>query len=301
MPNTTHMRIPSNRVRDIERYYHDELAGLYPEREIGTFVDILFEAYLGWNKAQLLLHRDDTVNQSDLLHFHWAAEDLKRYRPIQYIVGHTDFCGMRLHVESGVLIPRPETEEIVERIKQTCNPRTILDLCTGSGCIALALAAHFHDAKVYGVDISTQALNIAKANAAANQLDVSFVQCDILGQSPTLPHSTFDLIISNPPYVCDSERRNMSPNVLDHEPSLALFVPDDDPLRFYHAIGQYALQHLSPNGLLVLEINEHLGNETCQLLQQLGFSTTLHKDFRDKNRSITARPILNSQFSILNS
>ena len=301
MPNTTHMRIPSNRVRDIERYFHTELADLYPDREIGAFVDILFEAYLGWNKAQLLLHRDDTVNQSDLLRFHWATEDLKQYRPIQYIVGYTDFCGLHLHVQEGVLIPRPETEEIVERIKQVCNPSTILDLCTGSGCIALALAAHYPQAKVYGVDISSEALAIAEANAVANQLHVSFIQCDILHQTPTLPHSTFDLIVSNPPYVCDSERASMSPNVLDHEPATALFVPDDDPLRFYRAIGQYASRHLSPNGTLVLEINEHLGNETCQLLQQLGFATTLHRDFRDKYRSITAHKTLNSQFSILNS
>lgn len=289
MPNTTHMHIPSNRVRDIERYFHTELAGLYPDQEIGTFVDILFEAYLGWNKAQLLLHRDDTINQSDLLRFHWAAEYLKQYRPIQYIVGYTDFCGLRLHVEPGVLIPRPETEEMVNHIKQTTHPATILDLCTGSGCIALALAAHFGDAEVVGVDISPQALAIAEANAAANQLQVTFVQCDILHQEPPLPHSTFDLIVSNPPYVCDSERASMSPNVLDHEPSLALFVPDDDPLRFYRAIGQYASRHLSHDGVLVLEINERLGNETCLLLQQLGFATTLHRDFRNKYRSITAQ------------
>ena len=135
------MHIPTNRVRDIERYFHTELAGLYPDTEIGAFVDILFEAYMGWNKAQLLLHRNDTINQSDLLRFHWAAEDLKQYRPIQYIVGHTDFCGLRLHVEPGVLIPRPETEEIVERITTHLersatqwqgmpSPSTILDLCT---------------------------------------------------------------------------------------------------------------------------------------------------------------------------
>ena len=301
MPNTTHMHIPSNRVRDIEHYFHTELADLYPDPEIGAFVDILFDAYLGWDKAQLLLHRDDTINQSDLLRFHWAVEGLKHYRPIQYIVGHTDFCGLRLHVEPGVLIPRPETEEIVEHIKQTSHPATILDLCTGSGCIALALAAHFHNAEVFGVDISPQALAIAETNATANRLPATFVQCDILSQEPPLPHTTFDLIVSNPPYVCHSERANMSPNVLDHEPSLALFVPDDDPLRFYRAIGQYASRHLSHDGILVLEINEHLGNETCQLLQQLGFATTLHRDFRDKYRSITAHKTLNSQFPILNS
>ena len=301
MPNTAHIRIPSNRVRDIERYLHAELAGLYPDKEIGAFVDILFEAFLDWDKAHLLLHRDDTVNQSDLLRFHWAAEDLKQYRPIQYIVGYTHFCCLRLQVQEGVLIPRPETEEIIERIKQSCSPGTILDLCTGSGCMALALAAHFREAEVYGIDVSPEALAVAKRNAADNGLEVTFLQCDLLHSDPPLPHPAFDLIVSNPPYVCDSERKDMSPNVLDHEPSLALFVPDDDPLLFYRTIGHYASHHLSPNGLLVLEINEHLGNETCQLLQQQGFSTTLHKDFRDKDRCIIAHKTLNSQFSILNS
>jgi len=301
MPNTTHIRIPSNRVRDIERYIHAELCGLYPDREAEAFVDILFEAFEGWDKAHFLLHRDDTVNQSDLLKFHWAVEDLKRHRPIQYIVGYTDFCGLRLHVEEGVLIPRPETEEIVEKTKQSCNPSTILDICTGSGCMALALAAHFHDAKVYGVDISTQALAIAKANAVDNKLDVAFVQCDILSQVPLLPYSTFDLIVSNPPYVCESEREAMARNVLDYEPSQALFVSDEDPLLFYRAIGQYASRHLAPNGLLVMEINERFGAEVCQLLLKTGFDTTLHKDFRDKDRWVTAYRTPNSQFSISNS
>ena len=285
MPNTTHMHIPSNRVRDIERYFHTELTGLYPDQEIGAFVDILFEAYLGWNKAQLLLHRDDTINQSDLLRFHWAAEYLKQYRPIQYIVGYTDFCGLRLHVEPGVLIPRPETEEIVNHIKQTTHPATILDLCTGSGCIALALAAHFGDAEVVGVDISPQALAIAEANATANRLQVTFVQCDILHQEPTLPHSTFDLIVSNPPYVCDSERAAMEANVLDWEPENALFVPDDDPLRFYRQIMALAQKQLNPNGQVWFEINERMGEEMLSLCHEIGFSNAeVLEDFAGKLR-----------------
>ena len=287
MPNTTHMRIPSNKVRDIERYFHAELADKYPDGEISSFLLILFEAFMGWDRAHLLLHRDDTVNQSDLLKFHWAAEDLKRYRPIQYIVGHTHFCGLRIQVGDGVLIPRPETEEMVGHIKAKMpGAKRILDLCTGSGCIALALADHYRDAQVWGVDLSAEALNIAQANAEANGLEVAFVQCDLLQDEPPLPCDTVDLIISNPPYVCGSERGQMSPNVLDYEPALALFVPDDDPLRFYRAIGRYASRHLAPNGLLVMEINEHLGAETCQLMQQLGFATKLYKDFRDKDRWI---------------
>ena len=295
MPNTTHMRIPSNRVRDIERYFHAELADKYPDGEIGSFLLILFEAFMGWDRAHLLLHRDDTINQSDLLKFHWAAEDLKRFRPIQYIVGHTHFCGLRIQVGDGVLIPRPETEEMVGRIKAMMpGAKRVVDLCTGSGCIALALADHYRDAQVWGVDLSAEALDIAKANAEANGLEVTFIQCDLLQDEPPLPCDTVDLIVSNPPYVCDSERGQMSPNVLDYEPALALFVPDDDPLRFYRAIGQYASRHLSPDGLLVMEINEHLGAETCQLMQQLGFVATLHNDFRDKNRCITAHKTLNS-------
>ena len=295
MPNTTHMRIPSNRVRDIERYFHTELADKYPDGEIGSFLLILFEAFMGWDRAYLLLHRDDTIHQSDLLKFHWAAEDLKRFRPIQYIVGHTHFCGLRIQVGEGVLIPRPETEEMVGRIKAMMpGAKRVADLCTGSGCIALALADHYRDAQVWGVDLSAEALDIAKANAEANGLEVTFIQCDLLQDEPLLPCDTVDLIVSNPPYVCDSERGQMSPNVLDYEPALALFVPDDDPLRFYRAIGQYASRHLSPDGLLVMENNEHLGAETCQLMQQLGFVATLHKDFRDKNRCITAHKTLNS-------
>ncbi|MBQ6068068.1 MAG: peptide chain release factor N(5)-glutamine methyltransferase [Bacteroidales bacterium] len=296
MPNTTHMTIPSNRVRDIERHFHTTLSKLYPDTEIEAFIYILFEAFLGWDKVQLLLHREGTINQSDLLRFYWAAEDLKQYRPIQYIVGYTTFCNLRIKVSEGVLIPRPETEEIVEHIKQcpSCQPESILDLCTGSGCIALALASHYRDAYVYGIDISAEALTLARRNALTNNLNVSFYQCDILHHAPTLPHDTFDLIVSNPPYVCESEKSDMLPNVLNHEPALALFVPDNDPLLFYRAIGQYAQCHLSSDGLLVLEINEHYGNATCQMLQQMGFDTTLNKDFRDKERSITAHKTLKS-------
>ncbi len=295
MPNTTNMHIPSNRVRDIERYLRTELDGLYPAGELRMFTQMLFEAFLGWDTAQLLLHRDDTVNQSDLLKFHWAVEDLKRFRPIQHIIGHTDFCNCRISVSPDVLIPRPETEEIVmtaaERLRgigADAPYHHILDLCTGSGCIAIALAKQFPKAKVYAVDISPEALALARKNAEANQVAVDFVQADLLQEEPALPCPAFDLIVSNPPYIQDKERRDMERNVLDYEPGIALFVPDDDPLRFYRAIGQYASRHLAPSGLLILEINEHLGPETCQLLQTFGFDTQLLQDFRGKDRSIIA-------------
>lgn len=293
MPNTTHMRIPSNRVRDIERYLMTELGGLYPEGELRMFVRLLFEAFLGWDTPQLLLHREDTVNQSDLLRFHWAVEDLRRFRPIQHIAGYTHFCDCRIEVSPDVLIPRPETEEIVQqavrRLEGTLREEAnLLDLCTGSGCIAIALAKRFPCAKVCAVDISTKAVAMAERNARQNAATVSFIQADILKPMPALPHSAFDLIISNPPYVQEQERQQMERNVLDFEPPVALFVPDDDPLRFYRTIGQYAATHLAPTGLLILEINEHFGPETCQLLQQQGFETQLQQDFRGKDRSIIA-------------
>ena len=297
MPNTTHMHIPSNRVRDIERYIRTELDELYPEGELRMFTQMLFEAYLGWSTAQLLLHRDDTINQSDLLKFHWAVEDLKQYRPIQHIIGYTDFCDCRIAVSPDVLIPRPETEEIVLKATELLNDSganvqegNFLDLCTGSGCIAIALAKQFPKAKVYAVDISAKALDLAQKNAERNHVAVEFVQSDILQETFALPCPTFDLIISNPPYIQEKERCDMERNVLEYEPSLALFVPDKDPLKFYRAIGLYALQHLTCKGLLILEINEHLGSATCQLLQDIGFVTQLLQDFRGKDRSIIATP-----------
>ena len=289
--NTTNMHIPSNRVRDIERYYLNELRGLYPEGELRMFVYMLFEAFLGWDKTHFLLHRDDTINQSDLLRFHWAAEDLQHYRPIQHIIGHTHFCGLRIDVSPEVLIPRPETEEIVTRLLQTPDfaPATVLDLCTGSGCIAIALKHHFPTAEVTAIDLSPAALAVAQKNARQNNADIDFKQIDLLDpkQLSSLTNS-YDLIISNPPYVMERERATMQRNVLEYDPSIALFVPDSDPLLFYRAIGQFAASHLNPSGLLVVEINQDLSDESALLLHESGFSTCLNHDFRGNPRSLVA-------------
>lgn len=283
------MNIPSNRVRDIERYFYDVLASLYPEGEIRQFVRMLFEAYLGWNTAQLLLHRDDTVNQSDLLRFHWAAKDLKKHRPIQHIIGYADFCGCRLSVNEHTLIPRPETEEIVGSVisASTTPPSRILDVCTGSGCIAIALSKAFPEAEVLALDISSEALQVAQNNAKRNAANVVFQQCDVLHGLSSVG-GKWDLIISNPPYIRQSEQEAMQPNVLNYEPHLALFVPDSDPLRFYRVIAQYAETHLVPGGQLAFEINEFMADETLSLLHTFGFAAQLHSDFRGKPRSIVS-------------
>ncbi len=296
--NTTHMHIPSNRVRDIERYFLSELEGLYSPEELHTFVYMLFEAFLGWDKTHFLLHRDETINQSDLLRFHWAAEDLKQFRPIQHLIGYTDFCNTRIKVSPHVLIPRPETEEIVNHILgiPAFSPHAILDLCTGSGCIAIALKKHFPQATVIGVDLSDKALAMARDNATLNNAAVTFIQMDILNQRQLSSLTqTFDLIISNPPYVMQNERDEMRPNVLDHEPPQALFAPDDNPMLFYSAIATYASAHLSKDGLLVTEINEHHGETLKSLYSSAGLQPTLYNDFRGKDRYIIAQSLQSHQ------
>ncbi|MBR6899599.1 MAG: peptide chain release factor N(5)-glutamine methyltransferase [Bacteroidales bacterium] len=195
--NTRNIRFRSNRVRDILSLYHEELDPLYGPGEVAAFGEMLFEAFLGWDRVKLLTSRDHTVNQSDLLRLHWALEDLRRHRPIQHIIGHTDFCGCRIAVTPDVLIPRPETEEMVDFLVESGEWRTengewraengergaesrILDLCTGSGCIAIALKKAFSGADVTAVDISTAALAIARQNTLENAAEVTFVQSDIL-------------------------------------------------------------------------------------------------------------------------
>ena len=290
--NTTSMPITSNRVRDIEKYYVDSLAGIYPEGEIKMFVRMLFEDIMGWSHAELLINRDTTVNQSDLLRFYWAAEDLKRYRPIQHIVGYVDFCGCRIGVDKTTLIPRPETEEIVMSVFDKLSerpPRRVLDLCTGSGCIAIAVAKHWREAEVTAVDVSSEALAKARQNADSNNVEVRFVQKDLLEEREYRDFELYDLIISNPPYVKESERREMSRNVLDWEPERALFVSDSDPLLFYRAIAKIAETHLSADGLMVLEINEKLGEAMARLLTERGFDATIYNDFRGRQRSVMAK------------
>lgn len=282
--NTDNLRFRSNRMRDVIALMHAELDSLYGVGEVNAFVEMLCEAWLGWDRVQLLVNKDSTINQSDLLRFHWALEDLGRQRPIQHIVGHVDFCGCRIEVNPSVLIPRPETEEMVRWIIAQGCYRHVLDLCTGSGCIAIALKNAMLRACVTAVDISTEALATARRNAERNGVEINFMQADLLQDTLHLPSASFQLIVSNPPYVRTSERAGMQRNVLDYDPALALFVPDDDPLCFYRAIGRLASKSLADNGLLVVEINEALGESTCRELQQWGFSTVLHTDFRGKAR-----------------
>lgn len=289
--NTRNLRFRSNRVKDIVGLFHEELDGMYGSGEVGVFLDMLFEDFLGWDKVRLLTSKEQTIDQSDLLRFHWALEDLKQYRPIQHIIGYTDFCGCRISVSPDVLIPRPETEEMVNSLTPGPSPygegSRILDLCTGSGCIAIALKKNFPKADVTAVDISPAALKIALENAKNNGADIHFMQADVLNGVDGLSGS-YGLIVSNPPYVMEKEREQMQCNVLDYDPALALFVPDDDPLRFYKAIANIAKEHLAKDGMLVVEINESLADKTSELFHKQGFSPEVHDDFRGKHRWVSA-------------
>ena len=296
--NTRNLRFRSNRVRDILARMHEDLDDMYGSGEVSAFGEMLFEAFLGWDRVRLLTSREQTIDQSDLLRFHWALEDLKRHRPIQHIIGHVNFCGCRIEVSPDVLIPRPETEEMVSWIVKSYGLRVmsggILDLCTGSGCIAIALKKAFPAAEVTAVDVSSKALAMARQNAENNGAEVHFVEGDVLDGVNGF-NGSYGLIVSNPPYVMEKERAQMQPNVLDYDPALALFVPDDDPLRFYKAIAAIAKEHLTVDGLLVVEINEALAVEICAVFEAQGFAPKVNDDFRGKHRWITANHNTNIQ------
>jgi release factor glutamine methyltransferase len=287
------MRIPSNKIKDIIEFFKQELQGLYDEREIKSFINLIMEEYIALNSAQLLVSGDKTLNESVLLKIKFAINDLKVYKPVQYILGKTFFYDLEFNVTPDVLIPRPETEELVKWIiddyKSHLQVFTLLDIGTGSGCIPVSLKKHLPQARVNAVDISEKALEVAKRNAKQNEVSINFMQLDILDRERWQELPETDVIISNPPYVCDSEKQMMQPNVLDYEPHLALFVSNDDPLLFYNAIADFALQKLKPNGSLYFEINENFVLQTKTLLEIKGFTNCeIRKDMQGKDRMIKA-------------
>ena len=275
-------------IQEFKRHFFLELSNAYPETEIQSFFTILIEFKLHLSRIQLALEHNFELNNDDLDFLQNALLKLKNQIPIQYIVRETAFYGLMFEVDKNVLIPRPETEELVEWIvknHKNKNSLKILDVGTGSGCIAISLAKNLPNAKVSALDISAEALTIAKKNADFNKVIVNLINADILTISK-LP-DTFDIIVSNPPYVRELEKAQMQQNVLSNEPHIALFVKDENPLLFYDIIAELAKKHLTKNGILYFEINQYLGVETVDLLKSKGFKNIeIKKDIYGVDRMV---------------
>ena len=259
---------------DLKDIFHQKLDAIYGKNELESIFFLSLKHYLNIPRFQLALDPEFTLTQDETNLFFKILEALKQQKPIQYILGETEFFGLKFLVNEHVLIPRQETEELVDWIirdnsKNNEIALNILDMGTGSGCIAIALAKNLSNSNVYALDISNEALKVARDNAKINEVEIQFIQTDVLSNSNDnhkLENSIFDIIVSNPPYVRISEKGEMKPNVLDNEPHLALFVDDDDPLKFFKAIMKFANQKLKNGGQLYFEINQYLGEETKQLL-----------------------------------
>jgi release factor glutamine methyltransferase len=267
----------------------DDLSPFYSQEEIKGFISLIFEHLLGLSRLQVHLQQHEQISEAKLTEFKEIVDRLKNFEPIQYILGETEFYGLRFKVNPSVLIPRPETEELVDWVLKDYqnNHINILDIGSGSGCIPIALAKNLTHAEIEGWDISEEALTTARENALINNVRVHFDNRDILKwQTYKLP-KLYDIIISNPPYVTLSEKESMLPNVTEHEPHLALFVPDQDPLVFYRKISDFALCHLNPGGQLYFEINEKLGIDLEILLTSKSFKDIqLKKDINGRDRMI---------------
>lgn len=269
----------------------NSLKSIYPLAEAQAMVRLLIEKVTGIKahdalaNPYLLL----SISQESLIDAY--IEELKLQKPIQYILGETEFFGINLKVNPHVLIPRPETEELVEWLLADRNSDfpSVLDIGTGSGCIAIAIAKRLPAAKVFALDISAEAIILAKGNSMNASTRITFFQQDILNIPSELKGAPYDIVVSNPPYVRNSEKEFMHPNVLDNEPENALFVSDDDPLVFYRAIAQTAQTILKPNGMVYCEINEALGQETAKVFKDNGFTDAeIRKDINGKDRMLRA-------------
>lgn len=277
-------------IGDIKRYVRTELAEHYTPEEIRELTRWLLEK-LGQIPAHRLLWADEPVPDEAEASVQEAVRRLRAHEPIQYIIGEAEFGGRTFRVSPGVLIPRPETVELVRLVAKTeaHRPVRILDIGTGSGCIAISLAAELPEAQVSGLDVSEEALRIARMNAERNQVSVRWIHQDILDEEADRALGVYDCMVSNPPYIMEKEKVAMARNVLDYEPKEALFVPDDDPLLFYRRIAQLGKAHLCEGGTLYFEINEQCGAQMQRLLSEMGYrEIRLIQDFYGKDRMIKA-------------
>lgn len=275
-------------VQQTKRHFTEVLAESFTQREAEQLMRILMEDLFGIDLKRLLMEPNLRIDEWQYHQLDEAVKRLQAGEPVQYVTGMSRFCDLLIKVSPAVLVPRPETEELVQRICASWpkeKPVRIWDIGTGSGCIAIALAKQFPDAEVVAFDVSEAALHIARENAERNGAEVTFVHDDVLHAQSVFFGQPVDLVVSNPPYVCDSERATMERNVLDWEPATALFVPDDDPLRFYRQILALAKKQLNPKGQIWLEINERMGEAMLSACRENGFAEAeIMSDFVGKPR-----------------
>lgn len=280
------------KLKAIQDTFHIELDAIYDSTEVDAFFYRLIDSFYGVSRIQLAINQEYKIEETDEIDN--ALLLLKKEKPIQYIIGETEFFGLPFKVNENTLIPRPETEELVEWVlKEDKNKMVnILDIGTGTGCIAISLAKHLPHAKVYALDVNKEALRTAKLNANLNEVEIEFIEADILSISHTQLVSSsnkFNVIVSNPPYILEKEKPLMKPNVLENEPHLALFVKDENPLLFYEAITAFAKNNLKKDGQLFFEINEYLGRNMIRLLIDNNFKNIeLKQDVFKKDRMIKA-------------
>lgn len=281
-------------VRSIRSLIKNQLEGYYEPRELDSLADLLLKEYLGLSRVSLYLDADQPVTELVFILIRSAVGRLKKHVPVQYILGHAHFCDMVFKVNEHVLIPRQETEELISWIAEdhsgSSSPDAtpgILDLGTGSGCIAITLKKKMPGALVTAVDVSREALQVARINADRLKANVLFLQMNMLDPAQWESLGSFDIIVSNPPYVLSSDRMRMNGNVLNYEPEQALFVSDDRPLIYYEAIAALSRQHLRPHGMIYLEIHEQKGKSVCELFNNAGFThTELRQDIHGRDRMV---------------
>lgn len=289
------MRIASNKLQDIIAFYNTELSSVYEPGEINSLLQQACKHYINFSPIDITARKNENLNQSDILKLYDCCKDLKKNIPIQYILGETIFYGLTFKVNQHVLIPRPETEELVELILNDCktlNETTldILDIGTGSGCIPITLKYKLPEANVAAIDISQEALQVAQQNALLNKTTVLFNQGDILKQEAEYVLDTYDIIVSNPPYIAKTEALQMHERVKNNEPNIALFVEDNDATIFYRRIIELCKNHLNAGGKLYFELNPLFANEIKQLAEKSNLFEliTLIKDLSGNTRFFKA-------------
>lgn len=284
------MFVIDNQLKTAKNYFTEQLKNLFSSTEINSMWKEIICSRFNWNASDFILNTTFRLSESDLLFIRSYVHRLKKNEPFQYIHEKTIFFGLELKCDKRALIPRPETEELVAWAVEFGPYKTIADLCTGSGCIALGLKSKFSESGITGLDISTDALSLAKENSKLTNLNVEFIHADVLNINEGFSDKKWDCIISNPPYIPTNERESLAENVLNFEPEVALFVENYNPIMFYEAIIKYAKSNLSENGFLFFEIHPDFSAEISDLLKLKGFiNIELRKDLQGKNRMIKAQ------------